>query len=654
MTSGRKIKVTSPVSGSSFQDISHLEKNLFSSKSINLQKEPRAMEQNGAISKLVTFSKMTVNWITQNLGSEPERIFDGGDRLESGQEANPKTLGEAGSPNQKTDGSKIQKTKEEGHIAYEVEGSEAQKDKEMKGDLLEQKTNYKKEDNDKLVLGKILTDPIKKSTLIKISVSSQPIKTLADRRRSMKRGEVHELLVPEREEKKMDVARSDDDIMEHFIYYHGFLPQLETMRFIRRAGDFLLRKMEDDGKDHLLLSVGVLMEFEEDESDLLDENIGKDQPVRIEDYVVRRDELGVFLEDENRFECLEDLLTFYILHPDKDSLNIKLLRGCPICLFQIRERNIVRIEDLGSGNFGDVFLGEIMSIGILEKYAAVKTVKKDCPGMRKLSEKLIAEAHVMMNLCHENVVEMYGWMIDRKPFKLILEYMPGGSLENYLLKHFDEASDSCLLKFALDAAKGVQYLHENELIHRDVAARNCLLSADQTAKIADLGLTVRGSIFWMKQAETLPTRFLAPETLAIFVFTYASDNYSFGNLLFEIFSGGLMPHEELSCADARKKILDGKTSDLEQTRAPPALRPFIKEKLWAYAMRERAGMDEIVKVLKDTYRSCKKQEGLPRTITNEETGDKEDGILKGVPKKRRREPVNRKEIMEEVVPTQED
>ncbi|CAD6194208.1 unnamed protein product [Caenorhabditis auriculariae] len=452
---------------------------------------------------------------------EPEAIFYENERLHSGDEAIPKTLCEAVSPNQKTDGIIINKLKEEGPTGYEAVGNF--ESKEMKGDLLEEKTNDKKEDNTKIISENALTDATQK-----MSTFSQPMKDLAERRKSMKRGEVKELLVPEREKKEKEVPRSDDEVMEHLIYFHGYLPQLEARRFIRREGDYLFRKFEDDGKHHLLLSVGVSMDCEKDENDDLDDNYAKDQPVRIEDFVVRRDEISVFLEDENRFECLEDLLTFYILHPDKDSLNIKLLRGCPIHLFQIRERNIVRTKDLGSGNFGDVFLGEITSLAVLDRFAAVKSLKKDCPGMRELSNKIISEARVMMNLYHENVVEFLGWMIDRQPFMLILEYLPGGSLENFLLKNFDGISDSRLTKFALDAAKGLNHLHEKELIHRDVASRNCLLGSDLTAKISDMGLTVPGSTYWMSKAETLPTRYLAPESLAIYLFAYSSDCYSFG------------------------------------------------------------------------------------------------------------------------------
>ncbi|CAD6194210.1 unnamed protein product [Caenorhabditis auriculariae] len=103
------------------------------------------------------------------------------------------------------------------------------------------------------------------------------------------------------------------------------------------------------------------------------------------------------------------------------------------------------------------------------------------------------------------------------------------------------------------------------------------------------------------------------------------------------------------------EILEGKASDLEQTRVPPTLRPFIKEKLWNYSMRKRAPMDEVVKFLKKTYRNCKKLEGLPKTTTNEEsTGGKGDGSFNNALKNRRREPVSRNVIMEQVCPTKED
>ncbi|CAD6200131.1 unnamed protein product [Caenorhabditis auriculariae] len=198
-----------------------------------------------------------------------------------------------------------------------------------------------------------------------------------------------------------------------------------------------------------------------------------------------------------------------------------------------------------------------------------------------------------------------------------------------------------------------------DVLHRDVAARNCLLTADLTLKVADFGLATSGSYFYMKNAEKLPTRYLSPETLSIFVFGQVSDCFAYGNLIYEIFSGGMMPYEEYKSADARDKILTGELNNLEETRAPPALRSFVENNLWTYMMRDRTDMNTTVDFIKGLYKDHRKAEGEPKTVTadTEASHGNEEGELnkKDVSTKlRRRKPVSRAEIMEDICPTQEE
>ncbi|CAD6198586.1 unnamed protein product [Caenorhabditis auriculariae] len=269
---------------------------------------------------------------------------------------------------------------------------------------------------------------------------------------------------------------------------------------------------------------------------------------------------------------------------------------------------------------------------------AVKALLKDSANLNELSERMLDEARTMLRLRHEHVIGIYGWAIDKQPFMILIEMMESGSLDSFLLRKFDESNNSRLLKFALQAAKGLEYLHAMQFLHRDVAARNCLLSSDLTLKISDLGLATAGVFYFMTKAEKLPTRYLAPETLSTFVFVQATDFFCFGNLLYEIFSGGLMPYEELSSADARQKILNGEMNDL---------------------MKDRAQMREAVDFLKVLYKESKKAEGEPKTTTQEteqSLGNEDaEGVKKGrPPKKRRSKPIRRQELLEDLCPTQEE
>ncbi|CAD6189602.1 unnamed protein product [Caenorhabditis auriculariae] len=276
----------------------------------------------------------------------------------------------------------------------------------------------------------------------------------------------------------------------------------------------------------------------------------------------------------------------------------------------------------------EVFLGELNTIGITDMPVAVKSLLKDAPNSNELSERMLDEARLMMKLDHEHVLEIYGWVIDKKPFMLLMELMEGGSLDSFLINNFDGSNDTRLVEFAVEAAKGIAYLHEMNVLLRDVAARNCLLTADLTLKVADLGLARPG--FGLFRLRKLGVRDIQ-----------------------------LMPFEDLNSADAREKILIGELNNLEETRAPPALRSYVEQNLWTYMMRDSTDMRTTVEFLIGIYKVCKKVEGGPKTVSQEtemSIGNEEgEPVKKDVSVKiRRRKPVSRAELMEDICPTQEE
>ncbi|CAD6196228.1 unnamed protein product [Caenorhabditis auriculariae] len=568
-------------------------------------------------------------------------VIGGVFRLKGGSEALPTTPCEPTSPNQPN--VNMQNPKPEAPPGYEIEGSEAAHSGVMP----------KTED-------KVLSELTSTEGTGKCGIREGLLMTAEERKKVIAMRDIedlHQVIVPLREAKKVQI--DDETFLEKLYFFHGFLPQMECRVFLRRAGDFLIRKWEDEGKDYIVVSVGVLLEYTRDVSDDMDQNYGADEPVFIKDYVVKRNKKGLFIDYEINFDSLENLLVYYLFHPHKESLEIQLERPCPKRYFEFSAAQIEKKKTLGSGAFGEVFLGEVNAIGIKDMPVAVKSLLKDAPNSNELSERMLEEARIMLTLNHEHVLEIYGWAIDKKPFMLLMELMEGGSLDNFLINHFDGSNDTRLVKFALEAAKGIAYLHEMNVLHRDVAARNCLLTADLTLKVADLGLATTGTWYYMKSAEKLPTRYLSPETLSMFVFVQASDCFALGNLVYEIFSGGLMPFEDFNSADAREKILTGETNSFDETRAPPALRSFVEKNLWTYMMRDRKDMQTTVEYLKGIYKACKKVEGGPKTLTQETEMSiaKEEGepVNKEVTVKiRRRKPVSRAEIMEDICPTQEE
>ena len=134
---------------------------------------------------------------------------------------------------------------------------------------------------------------------------------------------------------------------------------------------------------------------------------------------------------------------------------------------------------------------------------------------------------------------------------IVMELVSGGSLDSYLVKHAETITVSERIGMCLDAAKGIEYLHEKNCIHRlvsilcpfkhsrfrDVAARNCLVD-DTKIKISDFGLTrelSQSKVFKLENLkQKLPIRWLSPETLMTASYTFKSDVFSYGILMWEV------------------------------------------------------------------------------------------------------------------------
>ncbi|KAK6731775.1 hypothetical protein RB195_007932 [Necator americanus] len=102
------------------------------------------------------------------------------------------------------------------------------------------------------------------------------------------------------------------------------------------------------------------------------------------------------------------------------------------------------------------------------------------------------------------------------------------------------------------------YLQSKNIIHRDVAARNCLLGEDECVKISDFGLSFIGKTLRQKKLKKVPLRWLSPETLKSGVYTTKTDVYSFSIMIWEIYSFGQLPFYKYENHELRPLIIQKK------------------------------------------------------------------------------------------------
>ncbi|XP_042414356.1 proline-rich receptor-like protein kinase PERK12 isoform X2 [Zingiber officinale] len=189
---------------------------------------------------------------------------------------------------------------------------------------------------------------------------------------------------------------------------------------------------------------------------------------------------------------------------------------------------------LSEGGFGSVFRGELDS----GQWIAVKQYKHaSSQGEREFR----SEVHLLGQLRHKYVVMLLGSCSERNHRLLVYEYVCNGSLEQHLSKN----SSSLLtwgqrLKIAIGVAKGLNYLHQNNIIHRDMRPNNILLTHEYEAMLGDFGLSrkQRNESVLVSENKVVGTiGYLAPEYTERGRLSTKSDVYSFGVVLLELITG---------------------------------------------------------------------------------------------------------------------
>ncbi|XP_065223346.1 plexin-A4-like [Planococcus citri] len=226
-------------------------------------------------------------------------------------------------------------------------------------------------------------------------------------------------------------------------------------------------------------------------------------------------------------------------------------------------------KHLGEGEFGQVVRGE--AVDILEENVTTTVAVKMLKDSHSDSDMidLVKEMEILKLIgAHENVLRLLGCCTQNGPLLIITEFAQYGNLLDFLRKRVyfiyqntsEILAEQTLLTFALQVARGMEYLASKKCIHRDLAARNVLVSHDFVLKIADFGLArhTRNKDYYKKKTKgRLPVKWMAPEALTHLQFTTQSDVWSYGILLWEILTVGGVPYPAFT--DMKKLIRDLKS-----------------------------------------------------------------------------------------------
>ncbi|KZT26359.1 Pkinase-domain-containing protein [Neolentinus lepideus HHB14362 ss-1] len=235
-------------------------------------------------------------------------------------------------------------------------------------------------------------------------------------------------------------------------------------------------------------------------------------------------EVGVEVEEAEELEEDEEV------EVDESVKRIKWIKGALI----------------GAGSFGKVYLGMDASSGTLMAVKQVELPKSSGPSeqrKRSMLDALDREIELLKTLQHENIVQYLDSSADEEFLNIFLEYVPGGSVAA-LLREYGSFEEILVQKFVTQILQGLNYLHERDIVHRDIKGANILVDNKGGVKISDFGISkkvqdnllnnnargprisLQGSVFWM-----------APEVVKQSAHTIKADVWSLGCLIVEMLTG---------------------------------------------------------------------------------------------------------------------
>ncbi|XP_078524575.1 megakaryocyte-associated tyrosine-protein kinase [Lissotriton helveticus] len=307
------------------------------------------------------------------------------------------------------------------------------------------------------------------------------------------------------------------------------------------------------------------------------------------------------IEDDTYFHNLMDMIEHYTQH--QGAICTKLMKPKTKQGTRSAEQELakagwlltieqVTMQDrIGEGEFGAVFMGEYMG-----QKVAVKNIKCDVT-----AQAFLAETAVMTKVQHKNLVRLLGVILHNGLY-IVMEYMSKGNLVNFLrTRGRSVIHNRQLLEFSLNIAEGMDYLESKKLVHRDLAARNILVSEDNIAKVSDFGMA---RVDTKQQDSTvLPVKWTAPEALKHNKFSTKSDVWSYGILLWEVFSYGRAPYPKMSLKEVSEEVEKGYRMAAPE-ECPPAIYSLMSS-CWEADPGKRPSFKKLKDKLQKELKACK-------------------------------------------------
>jgi len=273
--------------------------------------------------------------------------------------------------------------------------------------------------------------------------------------------------------------------------------------------------------------------------------------------------------------------------------------------------------ELGEGVYGKVYKAKWLGTEVAVKKMKIKSLPE------KVLKEFKTEIAVLSDLRHPNLILFLGASIEPPNLCIVYEFMEKGNLYDYLRDH--EVTQKERLKMAIDIAIGMNYMHysqERPIIHRDLKSLNVLVDKTLTMKICDFGLAVVMDDEHTHKSQVGTVRWTAPEILKGEKYTEKVDVYSYGIILWELFTiPPAVPYEGKTTGEVKSFILDGQRPPMP--KCPKKYSKLIED-CWQENANARPNFKDILESLEEIKREEYPEEADKENKDDENNEDEED------------------------------
>ena len=231
------------------------------------------------------------------------------------------------------------------------------------------------------------------------------------------------------------------------------------------------------------------------------------------------------------------------------------------------------LRKIGEGAQGEVYLAKDKRLG---RKVAIKSLHVDLITNTVLKERFIGEAKLLGQLSHSSIVTLYDYIVDTSGYHLIMEYLKGNQLDDYINKVSGPINEIRAINIFLQVLDGIHHIHKLNIVHRDIKPSNIIIDEKDKIKLLDFGIAKDYSndpnLTVVGQSVGGTPMFMSPEHISNAKITVQSDIYSLGVTFWNMLTGKA-PYEGLSLAKIYSKIENEELPPIEK------IYPFSSKKL---------------------------------------------------------------------------